>query len=208
MVKGASQAMGLKAIAEDIGAKFAGPIQINADASAAIGIGSRLGVGKVRHIEVNQLWIQEKVREGRIQLVKVDGIENLADALTKCVESDMLDKHIRGNGGEVIEGRHEVTPEVQSSEEESRGQEEAVEDQEKDQLGHLGCLSHLEYDHNNYQHNNIDDSRHNNNRHNNNQTKVIEDDEGKTTEEEREGSYEEGSSGLITPRGEREMKEA
>ena len=55
MVKGASQGMGLKAIMKDIGVIYPGPIQINADASAAIGIASRLGLGKVRHIEANQL---------------------------------------------------------------------------------------------------------------------------------------------------------
>ena len=60
MVKGASQGMGLKAIAVDLGVTYEGPIQINADASAAIGMASRLGLGKVRHIEVTQLWIQEK----------------------------------------------------------------------------------------------------------------------------------------------------
>ena len=52
-------------------------------------------------MEVNQLWIQEKVREGRIQLVKVEGTENLADALTKYVDSDMLEKHIKGSECEV-----------------------------------------------------------------------------------------------------------
>ena len=76
-------------------------IRILEDSSAAKGIAERTGLGKVRHIEVNQLWIQEKVREGRIQLVKVDGVENLADALTKYVESDMLEKHIRGTQCEV-----------------------------------------------------------------------------------------------------------
>ena len=54
MVKVASQALGLRAVAEDIGVSFAGPMKTNTDASAAIGIGSRLGLGKVRQIEVNQ----------------------------------------------------------------------------------------------------------------------------------------------------------
>ena len=38
MVEGASQAMGLRAVAEDIGVSFTAPIQINTDASAAIGM--------------------------------------------------------------------------------------------------------------------------------------------------------------------------
>ncbi len=58
-------------------------ITLNEDSSAAKGIAQRTGLGKVRHIEVNQLWVQEKVREGTFEICKVKGIDNLADALTK-----------------------------------------------------------------------------------------------------------------------------
>jgi hypothetical protein len=134
------------------------------------------------------LWIQEKVREGRIQLVKVEGTENLADALTKYVDSDMLEKHIKGSECEVVGGRHELMPEVQSSEVDPKERQEAeTADQDEDQLGHLGCLSHEESDHdnNNYQHNN-EYKGHNYNE--------------QMDEKEREYSSEESSSGLIDPR--------
>ena len=61
MVKGASQALGLKSMLGDIGMRTAIKVHIKTDASAAIGIASRRGMGKVRHIETNQLWLQEKV---------------------------------------------------------------------------------------------------------------------------------------------------
>ena len=35
-------------------------IRLRTDASAAKGIASRRGLGKVRHIEVHQLWLQKK----------------------------------------------------------------------------------------------------------------------------------------------------
>ena len=66
MVKEASQAMGLKAIIEDLGVSYKEPIHINTDISAAIGIGSRLGISKARHIEVKQLWLQDSVYYGMI----------------------------------------------------------------------------------------------------------------------------------------------
>ena len=88
MVKGASQAMGLKAIGDDLGVTYAGPIQINADASAAIGIGSHLGIGKVRHVEVTQVWLQEKVCTGELILKKIGTAENTADAFTKAVTAE------------------------------------------------------------------------------------------------------------------------
>ena len=36
-------------------------IQVKSDASAAVGIAMRRGLGKVRHIDVSQLWLQEKI---------------------------------------------------------------------------------------------------------------------------------------------------
>ena len=108
MVKGASQAMGLRAIAEDVGVSFDGPIQINADASAAIGIGSRLGIGKVRHIEVNQLWLQDKVYKGEITLNKVKTDENIADALTKAVGAEVLGYHVDKSNAECDETATEL----------------------------------------------------------------------------------------------------
>ena len=56
------------------------------DSSAANGMSSRKGLGKVRHVEVNQLWVQEKVGNGEIAFRKVDGQSNLADALTKYLD--------------------------------------------------------------------------------------------------------------------------
>ena len=60
-----------------------GKVKVMTDSSAAKGISARKGVGRVRHIEVNQLWVQDKVRSGDIEVVKVDGDKNLGDALTK-----------------------------------------------------------------------------------------------------------------------------
>ena len=65
IVKGASISMGLANLLLDLGVKL--KIQIKTDASAAKGIASRRGVGKIRHIEVSQLWIQEKVADSTIE---------------------------------------------------------------------------------------------------------------------------------------------
>ena len=45
-------------------------IVVETYSTAAKGIAFRKGLGKVRHIEVCQLWLQEKVRNGVIKLVK------------------------------------------------------------------------------------------------------------------------------------------
>ena len=55
-------------------------LTLKSDASAAIAIASRGGLGKLRHIEVCQLWLQEKVRSGVVKVVKVGTDENIADS--------------------------------------------------------------------------------------------------------------------------------
>ena len=65
LVKGASAAIGVKSMHAEMGIKVR--IRVSTDASAAKGIASRRGLGKIRHIEVHQLWVQDKVAEGEIE---------------------------------------------------------------------------------------------------------------------------------------------
>ena len=78
MVKGASVALGLQSVLKDFNIECS--ITLKSDASAAIATSNRRGLGKVRRIEVGQLWLQDKVRQGDINVVKVDTHENVADA--------------------------------------------------------------------------------------------------------------------------------
>ncbi len=71
LVKGVSGAIGITNLCKDLGTIKEGPIRAKTDASAAIGIASRPGVGKVRHIEVNQLWLQQKVYDKSVEILKV-----------------------------------------------------------------------------------------------------------------------------------------
>ena len=80
MVKGGSVALGLQSVMKDFGIET--EIDLKSDASAAVSIASRTGLGKVRHIEVCQLWLQNKVRRGDIRVARVGAREDLADALT------------------------------------------------------------------------------------------------------------------------------
>ncbi len=82
------------------------------DSSAAEGIASRKGLGKVRHLEVNQLWLQDKVANKEIRIVKVPGTENVADALTKHIANAEIDWHLTNANQQIKEGRHELAPNV------------------------------------------------------------------------------------------------
>ena len=69
-------------------------------------------MGKVRHIEVAQLWLQEKIDKAEFRLVKVSGVANLADALTKPPTTSMLTMHMKGTNQRIAQGRHEKMPRV------------------------------------------------------------------------------------------------
>ena len=55
LVKGTCEAKGVSAIVKDMTGKDLGAVGVYTDASAAIGIAQKLGMGKVRHIEVGML---------------------------------------------------------------------------------------------------------------------------------------------------------
>ena len=112
MVKGASVALGLQSVLKDFNIDCG--ITLKSDASAAIAISNRRGLGKVRHIEVCQLWLQDKVRRGDIKVVKVGTHENLADALTKYVSCEGMRMHMKGTNQYLLQGRHELAPATES----------------------------------------------------------------------------------------------
>ena len=81
VVKATAEALGVQALAEDLGEMM--KIAVYSDSSAARGIASRTGLGKIRHLDVRLMWVQELVKNGKIMLRKVKGTENPADMLTK-----------------------------------------------------------------------------------------------------------------------------
>eukprot|EP00969_Alexandrium_andersonii_P201080 8883618-Alexandrium_andersonii.AAC.1 len=88
--------MGIASIALDIG--FSAGLRVYAHSSAAIGVRRRTGIGRVRHLAVGQLWVQERVRAGDFELIKWPGVDNPADMLTKAVNGDAVGKHMSAFG--------------------------------------------------------------------------------------------------------------
>ena len=109
LVKSGSQGIGIRALlGGDLGVTCT--VVLNTDASAAIGIASRRGLGEVRHIEVSQLWLQQRVASGDLKAQTVDGISNLADALTKHLQKGPLEGHMVSVNLEIREGRRPLMP--------------------------------------------------------------------------------------------------
>ena len=81
VVRAAAEALGMKSIMMDLG--WHADIRLWIDSSAAKSIASRVGLGKVRHMEVKFLWLQEVVKDKRVALRKIAGSRNPGDVLTK-----------------------------------------------------------------------------------------------------------------------------
>ena len=71
MVKAGSQGLGMRSMMDDVGIRS--KVKIITDATAARGMAQRKGLGAVRHVEVHQLWIQDKVQSKEICVEKVRG---------------------------------------------------------------------------------------------------------------------------------------
>ena len=78
-----------------------------ADSSAALGVARRRGAGKIRHVKIGMLWIQELRDGGAVEYVKVAGKENPADLMTKYHPGPVLQEHCRRMGLETSRGRAE-----------------------------------------------------------------------------------------------------
>ena len=81
LVRCAAQGFGVIALLIDMGIER--KLKLKTDASVAKSIAWRRGLGKLRHISTQSLWVQQRVRDGSIELRKIRGEQNPADLFTK-----------------------------------------------------------------------------------------------------------------------------
>ena len=116
---GTAEALGFKSLAKDLGWDY--DLTVHSDATAAIGIARRRGLGKVRHLDTSDLWVQDKVRSKAIELKKVLGSDNPADVLTKYVDKPILDKALKFLGLAKMDGRAACAPKTLGLDEDKAG---------------------------------------------------------------------------------------
>ena len=80
-VKLGCELMGIKSLATDFGITV--DLHMYIDAKATIGMLSRRGVGSLKHVETNQFWLQDVIRNKVVSLHKIPTDDNVADILTK-----------------------------------------------------------------------------------------------------------------------------
>ena len=86
MVEGATRSKGLISLAKELGFKgLELYFDLGTDSSAAKSFVHRRGLGKMRHLQIRDMWLQKEVREGNIHIHKVPGVSNPADLMTKVL---------------------------------------------------------------------------------------------------------------------------
>ena len=108
VTKAAAEALGVQSVLGDFGKKA--KIEIHSDATAAIGICKRQGLGRVRHLATADLWIQQKVRVRELKLYKLPGKENPSDMLTKYKSAPEASRFMSMIGVQVLTGRPMLAP--------------------------------------------------------------------------------------------------
>ena len=113
-VRAGSHLMGIRSMLEDLGVKGK-RLRVKTDASVAKSLASRRGLGGIRHIEVNQLWLQEKINSGVMEIEKVKGEINRADVLTKFKDGESIKRQLIWTNQLITEGRHLLAPKLSTS---------------------------------------------------------------------------------------------
>ena len=99
MYDGATRGLGMRTVMTEMGlSPQLKMIRVYTDSSVAKSFVATRGLGKMRHLEVKLLWLQELVQMGKLSVEKVSGAVNIADALTKYHSAGKLAALCRPHG--------------------------------------------------------------------------------------------------------------
>ena len=84
-------------------------IRLELDATAANGILDQQGIAKVRHIDVNCLWLQEQCAKNIVPLTKIPGEDNTADLMTEHLVITTILRHMKKLNLVHIGGRSDAS---------------------------------------------------------------------------------------------------
>ncbi len=102
LVAGSQEVVLLKNVLQELGMK---PVAVvRSDSSAALAITQKKGPGRIKHVALRALKVQEWMREKIVRYEFVQGVENWADLLTKALVPQRVMVLSRGLG---LEGRQD-----------------------------------------------------------------------------------------------------
>ena len=112
VVKASSEALGLRSLLADLGEEVC--IEVVSDATAALGMVKRQGLGKVRHLAVADLWCQQRALRGDIHYSKIAGKANPSDMMTKGLGAVDIIRYMAEIGFIPLAGRSAIAPKARN----------------------------------------------------------------------------------------------
>ena len=88
-------------------------VVVRTDSSSGLAVGSRRGLGRLRHVQTRYLWVQQRVQQGDLRLKKEPGDTNVIDALTKPLDEKRMTNLLTIMGYAFREGRTALAPDAQ-----------------------------------------------------------------------------------------------
>ena len=85
-LKGGVELIGVQNLMLELG--MPSTLTLKGDSSACSGTVHREGCGRIKHLELKQLWLQQKVKNGSINYVKIPRQANPADSMAKSWTTD------------------------------------------------------------------------------------------------------------------------
>ena len=75
MVEGVTRAKGLRSVAVELGFDdISDVVHLSTDSEAAKQFVNRRGLGRMKHLQIKDLWLQKEAREGRLEIYKIMGV--------------------------------------------------------------------------------------------------------------------------------------
>jgi hypothetical protein len=106
IVRGVATALGMKSMALDFGLVVS--LQVETDSVAGRGMALRLGAGKVRHIDTQWLWVQGVFNRREATILKIPGLTNDADLMTKYLDGGKINAVMVSMGFAFASGRSDL----------------------------------------------------------------------------------------------------
>ena len=111
IVKCAAIGLGARSMLSDFG--MCADVVVRTDSSSGMAVGSRRGLGRLRHVQTRYLWVQQRVQQGDLRLNKELGDTNVSDALTKPLDEKRMTNLLTMMGEVFRGGRTALAPEAQ-----------------------------------------------------------------------------------------------
>ena len=108
VVKTSSEVLGFKSIVQDMDKVFGA--LVFSDASAALGVIQRQGLGRLMHVDCSFLFVQSLNANKVVQFAKVPGQQNPSDLGTKGLSFEAIARHVTFVGGRFMQGRPTLCP--------------------------------------------------------------------------------------------------